>query len=112
MTDRPDLATNLDDLPGSAAPPRANGEFVFEEPWEARAFGMVVAMHQADHFTWDAFRDRLIERIAAASDDGGEAYYESWLGALEDVTIGHGLLTDEEIRRRTDLIAHQDRHED
>ena len=30
------------DLAGPAAPPRDNGELVFAQPWESRAFGMAV----------------------------------------------------------------------
>ena len=29
---------------GPAAPPRANGELVFEAPWESRAFGIAIAL--------------------------------------------------------------------
>ena len=35
------------DIEGSAAPPRANGELVFAEPWESRAFAMAVALCEA-----------------------------------------------------------------
>ena len=31
------------DIEGPAAPPRSNGELVFAEPWESRAFGMAVS---------------------------------------------------------------------
>ena len=39
----PDVASA--DAP--AAPPRDNGELVFEAPWESRAFGVAVALHDA-----------------------------------------------------------------
>ena len=32
---------------GAAAPPRSNGELVFEAPWESRSFGMAVALSEA-----------------------------------------------------------------
>ena len=31
---------------GAAAPPRSNGELVFEAPWESRSFGMAVALSE------------------------------------------------------------------
>ena len=52
------------DLEGAAAPPRSNGELVFAEPWESRAFAMAVALNQADAFTWQRFQAALIARIA------------------------------------------------
>jgi len=76
------------DVAGAAAPPRSNGELVFAEPWESRAFGMAVTLADAGVFTWDEFRDALVARIAAweAEPAPGEDfhYYRCWLGALED----------------------------
>ena len=79
---------------GTAALPRRNGELVFEHPWESRAFGMVVGLHEAGVFAWEDFRDRLIARIADW--DGSHAreepypYYEHWLGALQDLLVERG----------------------
>ena len=74
---------------GPAAPPRANGELVFAEPWESRAFGMAVTLHDSGAFTWPTFQAALIARIAAweSGHPEGEcwSYYQQWLGALEDV---------------------------
>ena len=71
-----------------AAPPRSNGELVFAEPWESRAFGVAVALHDAKVVDFEAFRDRLIDEIGAWEAthdpaDGGYRYYERWLTALE-----------------------------
>ena len=71
-----------------AAPPRSNGELVFEEPWESRAFGIAVALHDAGVVDFESFRARLIEEIAAWEAEHGAAassyrYYERWLTALE-----------------------------
>ncbi len=80
----PDVASA--DAP--AAPPRTNGELVFAEPWESRAFGVAVALHDAGVVDFEAFRARLIEEIGAweashGSADGRYRYYERWLTALE-----------------------------
>ena len=48
-----------------AAPPRSNGELVFEEPWESRAFGAAVALHDAGVIDFESFRERLVDEIAA-----------------------------------------------
>ena len=75
------------DIEGPAAPPRLNGELVFEEPWEGRSFAMVAALAEDGLFTWDEFRDHLIAAIARwESDPSGEyRYYERWQEALESI---------------------------
>ena len=84
MSVDPDLVSP--DMP--AAPPRANGELVFTEPWESRAFGVAVALHDAGVVDFEAFRARLIGEIGEwegshAPEDHGYRYYELWLTALE-----------------------------
>jgi nitrile hydratase accessory protein len=89
---------------GPAAPPRSNGELMFDEPWESRAFGMAVALYEAKAFTWPRFQAALIARIAAW--EAGQArggcwnYYQHWLGALEDVLASEGSVSADEITER------------
>ena len=54
----------------------------FEEPWQARAFGLAVVAVERLGLPWDAFRDRLKAAIAA---DPQRPYFESWLTALEEL---------------------------
>lgn len=68
------------DVDGPAAPPRRNGEMVFDAPWQARAFGMAVALLERDGLGWDAFRRHLVPAIAAHPD---APYYEAFVTALE-----------------------------
>ena len=63
MNERADPA--VADPDAQAAPPRANGELVFEEPWESRAFGLAVALHDAGVVDFEDFRARLIAEIGA-----------------------------------------------
>jgi nitrile hydratase accessory protein len=96
-------------IDGPVAPPRANGELVFAEPWESRAFGMAVALYEAGAFSWDRFQSALIARIAAweAAPPEGESwnYYQQWLGALEDVLTDAGALFTDEIVVRANALA-------
>ena len=112
MSDRPELADHIDTLPGAAAVPRHNGELVFAEPWEARAFGMVVAMYQSGQFEWESFRQRLIAAVAQAEPDDGSAYYRRWYEAFEDLVVGGGFVSEDAIASRMAEIAAADRHED
>ena len=97
------------DLEGVAAPPRSNGELVFAEPWESRAFAMAVALNQADAFTWQRFQKALIARIARWEAEAGEgapwSYYHHWLAALEDVLGDVGAVHSDEVSARADNLA-------
>jgi uncharacterized membrane-anchored protein len=69
------------DVDGAAAPPRTNGELVFDAPWQARAFGLAAAVIET-RFGGDRepFRQHLIAAIAA---DPERPYWDSWVVALE-----------------------------
>ena len=99
------------DIEGPAAPPRSNGELVFAEPWESRAFGMAVALYEAGAFTWPQFQAALIARIAAweAGAAPGEPYnyYRLWLAALEDVLAGLRAVSGDEVTVRAHALAHR-----
>jgi nitrile hydratase accessory protein len=68
---------------------------VFQEPWEARAFALVVALHERGLYTWREWSDALTTRIAANSTD--VQTYRQWVGALEDLLAAKGLSSIDEI---------------
>lgn len=90
------------DLP--AIPRDADGGPVFRAPWEAQAFAMAVKLHQAGHFTWAEWAERLAQEIKRARERGdpdlGPTYYEHWLAALEGIVAEKGLVGAEELARR------------
>jgi len=92
---------------GLAAPPRRNGELIFEAPWESRVFGVTLALHAQGRFTWDEFRDRLIAAIARADAVPGEPprYWACWLAALEGVLAAKGLCGEDAIATRAIALA-------
>jgi nitrile hydratase accessory protein len=97
------------EVEGPAAPPRSNGELVFAEPWESRAFGMAVILYEAGAFTWPQFQAALIARIAAWEAAPAEReswnYYRHWLDALEDVLSGGGTVLADEVTERAQTLA-------
>ena len=98
------------DMDGQGALPRKNGELAFDEPSEARVFGLAIAMHEQGRFAWDEFRDRLIDEIAIAERESiNSGYYERWLNALERVLIDKNLLSQDEIAARLDAIRSGER---
>ena len=94
------------DSAGPAAPPRDNGELVFAAPWESQAFGVALALHDAGAIDWEA---------AHPSGEGWN-YYQCWLGALEQLLSGTGLVSAGDLRARLEQLAarpagHDHRHE-
>ena len=98
------MAAELPPLEGTAAPPRRNGEPVFDAPWQSRAFGMVVALHDRGAFHWDEFKERLIVQIAASplpdDDPTAARYYEHWTAAFHDLVLDKGLLDAADVAER------------
>ncbi|MEX3010619.1 nitrile hydratase accessory protein [Hoeflea sp. TYP-13] len=81
--------------------PRSNGELVFEEPWESRAFGMAAALADLGIFDWSDFQQSLITSIAKCEpgQDGlpSYRYYERWFAALEALVVERGLISTAEL---------------
>jgi nitrile hydratase accessory protein len=97
------------EIAGPAAPPRSNGELVFAQPWESRAFGLAVTLYDGGVFEWSQFQAALIAQIAAWERDhpAGEcfSYYRCWLAALESVLAQAGLVTPTDVADRAALLA-------
>lgn len=100
-------------MAGAAALPRSNGELVFEQPWQGRAFGLAVALHQAGCYEWRAFQQRLIAEIEAGGDNDRSAddYYRHWLTALEKLLTEKGLVDTGELTSRMMQYRHGERDE-
>ena len=82
--------------------PRENGELVFQAPWEARAFGLAVALNQQDLYEWREFSAELAAKIAAAEQNNDPSnYYARWVASLEELIIAKGLLSREQLDART-----------
>jgi nitrile hydratase accessory protein len=94
---RPVVDPALAAMPGRAAPPRRNGELVFEAPWQGRAFGLALGVVRALGLPWRELQERLIAEIDAAPE---RPYYESWVAALERLVVERGAVTRDEIERR------------
>lgn len=64
----------------------------FDEPWQAQAFAMTVALHESGVFSWSEWAAALsaqVKKPGAAAD--GHDYYEHWLAALETLLVGKGV---------------------
>ena len=99
-------------LDGRIAPPTANGEVVFEAPWQGRVFGMARLLAEQGYYSWDDFRAHLIEKIgdwdrSAAAEDPNEAYryYDHFLAAFQSLLAEKGLLDQGSVEARHQAFA-------
>lgn len=99
----------LEAIDGAAQPPRSNGELVFAEPWQSRAFGLAVALGDRGVLPWEEFRQALIAEVGAHEDDG-DAYYLRWLAAFERVLASNGIVAPGEVARRMGELERIDDH--
>lgn len=96
------------ELKDEIAPPMANGEVIFEAPWQSRVFGLARVLCEAGHFNWDEFRDRLIARIndwESNQEDAAYQYFDCFLQALTDVLADTGLCSTLELEGRFDEFS-------
>ena len=96
-------------LGDAAAPPRRNGELVFEAPWESRLFGVTLALCEAELFQWEEFRRLLCVEIqrweAQPPPDGRFHYYACWQAAFERLLAEKGLLRPSELEASVRTLA-------
>lgn len=77
----------------------------FEAPWQARAFGVAVALCEREDFDLPTFQARFAERIddldpESMQDDVESTYYEQWLDCLVDVLLEAGIIDEAELASR------------
>ena len=96
-------------IDGPAAPPRANGELVFSEPWESRLFGMTMALIERGAFAWSDFQPELVAAIRAWEANAAEGdeyhYYERWEEAFEVVLARAGICRRADLDTRAEEFA-------
>ena len=71
----------------------------FDEPWQAQAFALVVALNEAGHLPWDEWAEAFSSTLAASqpndagavseplpqSAEANAVYWRSWLQTLEQL---------------------------
>ncbi len=86
-------------------PLSANDDVKFNEPWEARAFAIVVRLTNAGHFTWAEWVECFSKEVAAATAveaAGGvpKTYYQQWLTAAEKMMVAKGVTSFDQLTAR------------
>jgi nitrile hydratase accessory protein len=82
----------------------------FAEPWEAKAFAIVVSLAEAGHIRWPEWVECFSKEVAAATAEeacGGQprSYYAQWLNAAETLLAEKGLALPDQLAARRLSIA-------
>ncbi|MBI2802346.1 MAG: nitrile hydratase accessory protein [Gammaproteobacteria bacterium] len=86
---------DLEQVPGL---PTDDEGVVFAAPWEAKAFALVVHLHQRGAFEWSAWVKALAAEIAADKTRGAATpYYQLWLTAAESLMTSQALIDGERL---------------
>ncbi len=100
--------------------PRDEEGPVFEEPWQAQAFAVVVKLNEAGLVTWKEWAQclgRVFQEAESRGEyDTGKRYYEHWLTALERLAREKNLAQSDELEREEEeilarFIEHTHEHE-
>jgi nitrile hydratase accessory protein len=86
-------------LPDATSSPQDDP--VFQAPWEAQAFALVVQLHERGVFTWDEWTKALAAEIHRDPADGA-SYYEHWVAALEHLAAAKSLTDRQQLAERRD----------
>lgn len=97
-------------LLSTALPIGVDEALKFREPWEAKAFAIIVKLAEAGRFSWPEWVDCFSQEVAAATavqEAGGtpKPYYEQWLNAAETLLIGKGVTSREQLAARRFAIG-------
>jgi nitrile hydratase accessory protein len=77
---------------------------IFDAPWQAQAFALVVRLSKTGYFSWDEWVRVFSQEIARSPSRAGEsendAYYRQWLDALEEIVVKKRLLAPRDAQER------------
>ncbi len=95
---------------GPTAPPRLNGELVFDAPWQTRAFGLAAALVEAGDVDWALFQAALIGKVRLADSTGTDTgapsvYWQCWLDSLGEVAARARLVDPSAWSDRSERLA-------
>ncbi len=99
--------SHLTPLEDDLQPPMANGEVMFQEPWQGRVFGIARVLAEQGLYTWDEFRAQLIKAIGdwdrhqdEVEPDADYRYYDHFLVALQSLLREKKILSLEQVEGR------------
>ena len=87
---------------------------VFAEPWQARAFALMLKLRERGHFTANEWSAALGEALrvptGTGTTDENASYYAHWLAALESLVLAKELTDAQSLMNRKEAWADAYRH--
>lgn len=78
----------------------------FDQPWQARAFALVINMHKKGLFEWKDWAETLSAEIKTSPtlphESVNDGYYRQWMAALETMMASLGLIDRPEVTSRAE----------
>ncbi len=98
------MSSGVDGLPIPGELPADGDGPVFDAPWQAQAFSLVVNLHKAGLFEWKTWAEIFSAEIAAAparpDESVNDAYYRQWVAAMERLLASLGLVAEDDVADR------------
>ncbi len=103
---------DLLDFISAVIPKGEEGYPVFQAPWQARVFALMVVAVKNGHLSWPDFQGRLVAALAMRQsglnqptlDEIDEHYFDGWLEAAESTLLEGEFVTLGEVARQIDVI--------
>jgi nitrile hydratase accessory protein len=97
--------TSASPLLQASLPRVGDDDMRFAEPWEAKAFAIVVKLAESGAFTWAEWVACFSQEVAAATSTQAcgkqpPSYYEQWLVAAEKLAVAKGLTSTDQLAAR------------
>ena len=93
-------------------PPMANGEVIFEAPWQGRIFAIAVVLNDQGIFVWSEFQQSLIDTIALSNNEmepgpqkTSYQYFDHFQKALESLLVTKGIVLSQALEEREQAFA-------
>jgi nitrile hydratase accessory protein len=104
LSTRDPQSTGQVDLQSLPAIPVGEDGPVFEEPWQAQAFALVIELVEAGQLNWQEWAAALGQQLQGAEragvPDDGSRYYHHWVAALEQLLGNKHIIQPEQLARR------------
>jgi nitrile hydratase accessory protein len=86
---------------------------LFDAPWQARIFALIVATVKQGHLPWETFQIQLVKAITEKERgwSGDEVvkmdngYFDCWLTAVEETLKHEGIIADQDIAHKIEEIG-------
>lgn len=86
---------------------------LFDAPWQARIFALIVTTVKQGHLPWKTFQNQLVKAISEKERGAGadetvkidNGYFDCWLTAVEETLKHEGIIAGDDVGRKIEEIG-------